>query len=283
MHKVELKEVGLDIGLAFARHFYKTDYLHYGYWPEALSVDPANVLEAQENYANLLLKHIPDGVNSILDVGCGSGKFSEKLLDAGYTVDCVSPSPNLTKHVRERLGERVEIFECRYEDLKTKKSYDLILCSESFQYLLLEKALAQTHELLNQKGHLLICDFFKRDVEGKSPVSGGHKIDRFLKYMQAQPFRQITDIDITKETSPSLDIMRDLIQEVIAPTWNILAYYMTSNYPRFSKLFSFAFRKKIAQANRKYLSGGTSGEQFAHFKTYRLFLYQKTAEDSNQS
>ena len=84
MHKVELKEVGLDIGLAFARHFYKTDYLHYGYWPEALSVDPANVLEAQGNYANLLLKHIPDGVNSILDVGCGSGKFSEKLLDAGY-------------------------------------------------------------------------------------------------------------------------------------------------------------------------------------------------------
>ena len=62
MHKVELKEVGLDIGLAFARHFYKTDYLHYGYWTEALSVDPANVLEAQENYANLLLKHIPDGV-----------------------------------------------------------------------------------------------------------------------------------------------------------------------------------------------------------------------------
>jgi len=144
MHKVELKEVGLDIGLAFARHFYKTDYLHYGYWPEALSVDPANVLEAQENYANLLLKHIPDGVNSILDVGCGSGKFSEKLLDAGYSVDCVSPSPNLTKHVRERLGERVEIFECRYEDLKTKKYYDLILCSESFQYLLLEKAMAQT-------------------------------------------------------------------------------------------------------------------------------------------
>ena len=93
--------------------------------------------------------------------------------------------------------------------------------------------------------------------------------------MQAQPFRQITDIDITKETAPSLDIMRDLIQEVIAPTWNIVAYYMTSNYPRFSKLFSFAFRKKIAQANRKYLSGGTSGEQFAHFKTYRLFLYQK--------
>ncbi len=276
MQKVELKEVGLDIGLAFAKHFYKTDYLHYGYWPEGLRVEPANVFEAQENYANLLLKHIPEGVSSVLDVGCGSGKFSEKLLEVGYTVDCVSPSPNLTKHVRERLGDRVEIFECRYEDVKTKKRYDLILCSESFQYLLLEKAMAQTQKFLNDEGYLLICDFFKQDVPGKSPVSGGHKIERFLKYMEAQPFRQITDIDITKETSPSLDIMRDLIQEVILPTWNTVAYYMTSNFPRFSRFFSFAFRKKIAQAHRKYFSGGTSGEQFAHFKTYRLFLYQET-------
>ena len=101
--------------------------------------------------------------------------------------------------------------------------------------------------------------------------------------MQTQPFKQITDIDITKETAPSLDIMRDLIIEVIAPTWNIVSYYMTSNYPRFSKLFSFAFRKKIAQANHKYLSGDTSSDQFVYFKTYRLFLYQKITADTNQN
>ena len=65
MHKVELKEVGLDIGLAFAKHFYKTDYLHYGYWPQELTVEPANVYEAQENYANFLLKNIPEGVDAL--------------------------------------------------------------------------------------------------------------------------------------------------------------------------------------------------------------------------
>ena len=52
--KVELKEIGLDVGLAVARHFYKTEYLHYGFWTPELSVEPANVLQAQENYANLL-------------------------------------------------------------------------------------------------------------------------------------------------------------------------------------------------------------------------------------
>jgi len=275
MHKVELKEVGLDIGLAFSKHFYKTDYLHYGYWPDGLTVEPANVFEAQVNYANYLLKNIPEEVSSILDVGCGSGKFAEIMLDAGYSVDCVSPSPNLTKHVRNRLGDRAEIFETRYEDVRTEKRYDMILCSERFQYLLVEEAIEQTKKFLNKQGYLLICDFFKRDVPGKSPISGGHRIERFLEYMDEQPFTKLTDLDITKEAAPSLDIMRDLIQEVIAPTWNIVAYYMRSNYPRFTRMFSFAFRKKIAQAHRKYLSGSTSGEQFSHFKTYRLFLYQQ--------
>jgi len=275
MRKVELKEIGLDIGLAFSKHFYKTDYLHYGYWPEYLTVEPSNVFQAQENYANYLLKNIPDKVNSILDVGCGSGKFAEKLIREGYIVDCVSPSANLNKHVRNRLRNRSEIFETRFEELVTEKSYDLILCSESFQYLLLEKAVSKIKKLLNSEGHLLICDFFKLDVPGKSPVSGGHGITRFFKYMDEQPFTKLIDIDITKETAPSLDIMCDLIQEVIVPTWDSIAYYMRSNYPRFTKLFSFVFRNKIAQAHRKYLSGSTSSKEFANFKTYRLFLYKK--------
>ena len=93
--------------------------------------------------------------------------------------------------------------------------------------------------------------------------------------MDQEPFLKIIDIDITNETAPSLDIMRDLILEVILPTWNIVAYYMRSNYPRFTRIFSFTFRKKIAQAHRKYLSGSTSGKQFSYFKTYRLFLFQQ--------
>ena len=279
MRKVELKEIGLDIGLAFSKHFYKTDYLHYGYWPEDLNVEPANVFQAQENYANYILKYIPDKVNSILDVGCGSGKFAEKLIEMGYVVDCVSPSSNLNKHAHNRLRNRSEIFETRFEDLLTQKCYDLILCSESFQYLLLEKAISKIKKLSNKEGYLLICDFFKRDVLGKSPVSGGHGISRFFKYMDDQPFTKLIDIDITKETAPSLDIMRDLIEEVIVPTWDSISYYMRKNYPLFSKIFSFVFRKKIAQAHRKYLSGSTSSKEFANFKTYRLLLYQKNAEN----
>ena len=80
--RVELKDIGLDIGLAFAHHVYKTEYLHYGYWTEGLQVEPSNVLAAQTNYSKLMLDHIPEGVISILAVGCGSGKFTDQLVDA---------------------------------------------------------------------------------------------------------------------------------------------------------------------------------------------------------
>ena len=92
--------------------------------------------------------------------------------------------------------------------------------------------------------------------------------------MDSQPFVKLIDIDITRETAPSLDIMRDLILEVVLPTWNSIAFYMKSNYPHFSKIFSFLFRKKIKQAHTKYLSGRTSSKEFSNFKTYRLLLYK---------
>lgn len=283
-HKVELKDIGLDIGLAFARYVYKSEYLHYGYWDEGLKVEPGNVLEAQTNYANLLLDHIPDGVSTILDVGCGSGKFTEQLLDAGYRVEAVSPSPLLSSIARSRIGSRTEIHECRYEDLGIPSRFDLILFSESFQYLQLEEAFAQSRKFLNPGGHLLICDFFKRDhapesspafkVDEISPISGGHAIAQFLEYVNDQPFRLKKDLDITAETAPSLDIMRDLIGDLIKPTWQAVAYYMRINYPWLAALFSLVFQGKIKQAQRKYLSGNTNGSQFFRFKTYRLFLYQ---------
>ena len=149
-------------------------------------------------YFKKIIHEIANFINSsgrenltVLDVGCGSGKFAEMMLNAGYQVDCVSPSPNLTKHVRERLGKRSEIFECRFEELSTNKRYDLIVCSESFQYLLLEKAMEQTFTLLNNRGHLLICDFFQRNVSGKVRSVEDTKLRDFLNTCNRSPLHKL--------------------------------------------------------------------------------------------
>lgn len=280
--KVDLKEVGLDIGLILARQFFNTEYLHYGYWTEDLAVETANVYQAQENYADLIVSHIPESTRTILDVGCGAGKFAEKLLDLGYTVDCVSPSPNLTRHVRQLIGDRSEIFECGFETLKTNKRYDMVLFSESFQYIPLSDALSQARGFLQEGGHLLICDFFRRDVEGTSPIGGGHDLKKFYATMADMPFQNLIDIDITKETAPSIDIVDDFLHNAIHPVYDLIFYVLDNNYPWLARLIRKKYRKRLEKINFKYLQRRTNGESFARFKSYRLLLYQMKSDECGQ-
>ena len=138
--KTHSRRIGLELGSLCGNYFLKLNSLHYGYWPGDLPVDISNLHIAQDNYSNFLISHIPDGVRSVLDVCCGTGSMARLLTDKGYQVDGVSPSPYLAEKTRKELGNSGEVFECYYEDLRTDNNYDLILFSESFQYLLVDKA-----------------------------------------------------------------------------------------------------------------------------------------------
>ena len=93
---------------------------------------------------------LPLSEGRILDVGCGSGTFGRKLIDRGFHVDGVIPSAFLAQRVREVFGEQGEVFESRLEDLETDKKYDLVLFSESFQYVDIDAGLAKADALLQQ-------------------------------------------------------------------------------------------------------------------------------------
>ena len=273
--KVDFKEIGLDIGLILAKQFFNTEYLHYGYWTDDLKVETANVYQAQENYAEFIVSQIPESTKTILDVGCGAGKFAEKLLDLGYEVDCVSPSPNLTKHVRNLLGDRSKIFECGYEELETDKVYDMVLFSESYQYIGLEDSFTQTMKFLKPDGHMLICDFFRKDVKGTSPIGGGHDLKEFYEKVAALPLTTLQDIDITKETAPSIDIVDDFLHSAMHPIYDLIFYVLDNNHPRIARFIRWKFRKRLEKINYKYLQRNHTGEIFAKFKSYHLLLFQR--------
>ncbi len=276
--KADSKEIGLEMGLIFGKHVFKTEHMHYGYWTEDLELDLANLPKAQENHSDFLISHIPENAKSILDVGCGVGKLAQKLISKGYQVDCVSPSRTLSRHARELLGNRSQIFECPYEDLQTDKRYDVVLFSESFQYVNMEKAFQNTVKYLNPDGYLLICDFFKTDAEGESVLGGGHKLSEFHNVIFYHPFTLIQDIDITEQTAPNLDIVNDLMMNAGLPIWNLIIKFLQSRSPFFSKILLWKFKKKIAKINRKYFSCARNAENFKKYKTYRLFLFQKEAK-----
>jgi SAM-dependent methyltransferase len=271
------RQVGLEIASICGKHFLNLDDLHYGYWPGWLKVDISNLRTAQENYTKFLLSNIPEGVKTILDVGCGKGHIARRLIDAGFKVDGVSPSRMFAEQARELLGDNSEIFECFYEQLQTEKKYDLVMFSESFQYIDPEEAIKKTLNILNAGAFLLISDIFKNDVAGISRVSGGHSLKTFLKIISAYPLEQIKDIDITEQTAPNIDIEGHIFSQVVYPVAILVDQVFESQHTVISRFIKWKYQKKIKKIYDKYFSGQRTGENFKKFKTYRLMLYKSSA------
>ena len=270
------RQIGLEIGSICGRYFLKLNHLHYGYWTDDLEVDIANVHIAQENYAKFLISNIPETTKTILDVGCGTGQIARELIANGYTVDCVSPSHFLADQARELLGNSTNIFECFYEQLQTDNRYDVVLFSESFQYIDIEQGIRKTLSLLNPDGYMLICDLFRKKTLDKSDISGGHQLELFQHIVSHYPLTLIKDLDITEQTAPNIDVMNDMFKNAVHPTVMLTQQLLENRYHLTSKVIKWLYRKKLSKINRKYFNFEKTGEKFKKFKSYRLLLYRKS-------
>lgn len=251
----------------------ETEDLHYGYWPDDKTATAQNFAEAQQRHSQLIIDHIPEGTKRILDVGSGSGNLAKNLIGLGYEVDCVIPSEFLAERVREKLDEKSIIHVCKFEELDTSESYDLILFSESFQYIPMEKSIPKIQQLLFPNGHLLICDVFHNIIEDKSPMRGGHRWDYFETNITNSNLSLVKALDITEETAPTYDFLNQLLSDVAEPISEMSGEYLNYKYPKLSKLVKWKFRKKLDRINRVWFSGELTGENFKKFKSYKLLIY----------
>jgi SAM-dependent methyltransferase len=257
-----------------SRFFLNTEHLHFGYWPDNLSVNLENLKKAQNCHSDQILNSVPDGVKTVLDVGSGSGGLAEKLVNNGYTVDCVSPSDYLSDAIEEKLKNSVSVYRSTFENLELEKKYDLVIFSESFQYVNIKKSLNKIPLAVHDKGHLLICDFFRQPGTGTKPLGGGHGWKVFQDSLASCSFTEIVNKDITKETARTYDLISQIINEVADPVRSLSAKYLDSHYPKGMRLLRWYFDKKIKRINRIYFSGKMTGEMFNKLKTYRVLLYR---------
>ena len=74
-----------------------------------------------------------------MDVGCGVGRWTERLLDAGFTLTGIEPAPVMADHAERRLAGRpptqLALLRSRVEDVELRRaSVDVVVAMGSLQY-----------------------------------------------------------------------------------------------------------------------------------------------------
>jgi MPBQ/MSBQ methyltransferase len=186
-------------------------YLHYGYWEHVpSSSDEVTIKQlrvAQEAYAAKLLTFIPEGTRTILDVGCGIGGNAAYLIERGFNVEGLAPDAFQEERFIENTKGQAPFHLTTFEDFQTKNSYDLILLSESSQYIAAGDIAQCAARLLNPGGYLLFADMMRSDAKYDEGIfSNCHVVEDIRSALLEAGFSLVQTEDISKQIRPTLDL-----------------------------------------------------------------------------
>lgn len=280
-----------ELGLVLAQQLLQVEHLHYGLWREGVPVTLGNLPAAQDAYNTMLLEAIGPQPQRILEVGCGTGVLLAQMLKAGHSAEGVSPSEHLSRQIRRRVQAagfpNATLHESRFEDLNIERlgRYDIVLYSESFQYISMKHSLSTVPHLLNPGGRLILCDFFKRDLpeDGvqQGGFGGGHPWKDFAPLAQQNGFVIERDEDITARITPNLALLNDVLENRLVPVVATIDGYLQERKPWLRWLIAKLAGKRLEKARLKYLSGQRTPENFAKYKTYRLVVLRNTGNTAS--
>lgn len=121
----------------------------------------AHDAESQVLYSNYLLRHIPDGCNRVLEVGCGFGAFTRLLANRAGHITAVDLSPQMIAVARERSAgyANLEFVVGDFLELALPPAtYDCVITIATLHHLPVGETLKKMKALLRPGGVLLLHD-----------------------------------------------------------------------------------------------------------------------------
>lgn len=251
----------------------KSDYLHYGYWNLEDELNVENLRLAQERYIDHLISFIPKDVKTILDVGCGIGGNALRLKKAGFEVEALSPDAAQAQMFKAK-GE-VPFYLTKFEDFETPKKYDLIFMSESAQYIPIKEGLEKCCSLLNEKGNLLLSDYFIRENAEKNNVFAActHQEDEYLRLAKEYGFEIASSEDITSRVTPTLDLVKLKYNEYIEPTLELVDSLLQKHVSILYKIGKLIVSSPLKKAAMKLEL--IDSQLFLKYRKYMIYLFKK--------
>ena len=262
----------VNVPLKFCHQVLELDHLHYGLFAEDDPLTVDGLRSAQRRYTELLLANIPEGVSSLLDVGAGTGSTARTLQEKGYTVDGLSPDPYQKELFESRVGRPFHLG--RFQEFHPGVPYDLVLMSESSQYIWLD-TLFPAVQRCAAGGHLLVADYFVVHDDGGPLAKSGHPLDAYLAKAKEQGLELEMEEDITERTLPTLELGKLWIEKYVDPSLELLGESITRRRPTLAALgkrFLGGQLEKLESARRLM-----DREAFARVKKYLVLRFRVPA------
>jgi MPBQ/MSBQ methyltransferase len=236
-----------------------TSYLHYGYWePLPASVDDLTIPRlrvAQAAYATKLLDLIPAGVDQILDVGCGIGGNAKTMIERGFDVEALAPDPLQQQKFIKYTEGKVPFHLSKFEDYQTDRKYDLVLFSESSQYISVADLATGTAKLLQPGGYLLMADMLRSDANYTEGIFANCHVNSELHAGLVQAgFKLIQTEDISAAIAPTIDISIETFRVYGLSTIEYVSALVEIAVPPIHALGRAAFKKWLAKPIAEALS-----------------------------
>jgi MPBQ/MSBQ methyltransferase len=256
-------------------------YLHYGYWEQKPTsnddLTAANLRIAQAAYIKHLASFIPAEVKNILDVGCGIGGNSVYLSAQGFHIEGLAPDQLQQEKYLQNTQNKSKFHLSRFEDFQSSAKYDLLLFSESTQYITAQDIAQGAAKLLAPNGYVLMCDMMLLDANYTSGIYSNCRLLPELKAaMSKAGFKLVKEEDISDKVRPSLDLyvfifksfgmttikyLSDLVMIAVPPIYALLKRILS---PIFSKLIE---------------EGLTSNDIFDKHLCYQTQLWQLASKE----
>ncbi|MBI5578840.1 MAG: methyltransferase domain-containing protein [Deltaproteobacteria bacterium] len=96
----------------------------------------------------------------VLEIGCGTGMFTEMFAASGAEITAVDLSPDLLTIARERElpSGQVTFVNARFEDCSTGEGFDAIIGSSVLHHLDVEPAVRKIYRLLKPGGRMAFAE-----------------------------------------------------------------------------------------------------------------------------